>query len=382
MLEQLYVGIPATVVAADGTASIPLDNGWPRSGWAKWNVTFTGKKGVVSVLAGGVPVFGPVPVTNGGVIGGPVLTLASDQISIRLVGGQPGDRISGYIRGGSADTASDLDSIAAITSSTIGSTQSDPSKLITGQVGFPLIENVTAQIPNRNLNPNWVDFYADGNTAALGNTFFGRNFDVGGYSALLLMVDPNTTFNCLVGLFTWYDSDGGQITATQIDALVPAARVIVGVLGQQALFSIGNTDTINHAVNNLSLIPLVSMPAFPDNLLDNGTPQNPGVAFAPSSRTIISALPSVTVGSPITLTGNFVWAGKVKLSIFTNSNTWHAVVACTDASGNVTFISRITNQAGGFVEDLQLTSGLVSVIITNDAASGTITPNVNMVATS
>jgi hypothetical protein len=365
MMQQLFVGVPATTVAADGTATVALNSGWPASGWSKWNAVLTLQKGVVTVLAGSTVIAGPMPATNGGITFGPMLTVSSDQISIRVIAGQPGDTVGGSLRGGNSNDPDDLSSVLPLASSTQGSTQNDPSRLLSGQVGDPLVENVSQQIPNRNLNPNFVPWPTSG------------SFDIAGYGALLIVGDPNVTPAALPSLWMqieWLDSQGNSVTLTQIDSLVPAFAFVVGAQAQRCVVTVFNQDNANHFLNGFSVIPLVQLPSNPSDILGNVS-----AVFGTFQTTPRKAIIAFQINVPpgtVVQNGAFIWPGRaiwsVGLQSGAGSANWNAKLSCFDAFGNETIIARLSNLIDPglpHVQEVELTSGLAQVTYVNTAAA-------------
>jgi hypothetical protein len=375
-LQDLYISVPATTVAADGTATVAL-KGFPASQMAKWNASVQCSKGVLSFLSGSQVIAGPVPVTNGGITLGPILTHPSDQVTVRLVGGSPGDTLIGELNGGSSTDLNELATgVQGVTYSTLGSTQSNPSALLSGQVGSPLIENLTVQI----VHGTFVEFGALGNTATtpLLNPF-ANPFDVSGYGAVFLEADPNTAANELFAQIFWADSNNNFFATTQIGSIAPLARIPIACLGVRCVLVITNTGAANHAINNLSLIPLVSIPAKPDLLLDNGL-ETVGTLSAIDSHVLVASNGSIGAGATTPFVANFVWNGRAILHVGTGSVTWSLTGTATDASGNITPLCFFQNAAPVDAE-LQLPAALVTLSFHNNGAVA-ITPTISLLATS
>lgn len=376
-MQQLFVGVPATAIAADGTATIPLNTGWPAAGWSKWNAVLTLQKGVVTVLAGSTVIAGPMPATNGGITFGPMLTVSSDQISLRITGGQSGDTVQGSIRGGSSNDPDDLSSVLPVASSTQGAAQNDPSRLLTGQIGDPLVENMTYGVPS---------------SGGVRQIFVG-DFNISGYAALLLYgKTPNAAAGTALYVWlSWEDSQGNAIAFTQIDCLSPQFITFFGALGPRVSIWIGNTSALQVNVNSFTVVPFVSMPSDPGRYIPIAFGALPGsfaAAQTPPANSIISFNASVAATTTINLVGTFVWYGAALWTISPvqsgagGVSTWWAQLQTTDASGNVTFVDVITGQnvggAGG-PRAVFLPAGTPQVNFRNLGA-GAITPIITLIA--
>ena len=355
-MQQIYVAIPATTVASDGTATIRLDNGWPLTGWSKWNVTITGAQGVATVLAGSSPIFGPVPITNGGVIGGPVLSSGGDQIIVRIVGGLPGDSIGGYIRGGNDPDPNNLDAIGAITSSTVGSTQSDPSRLLAGQIGNPLIDNVTQLVP-----------------ATTGHVIFpgaGQSFDVGGYAAIVLSGFWTGAGAGVWGECEWLDAAGNTINVVPLNDLRTSFTLVLGVQGVGLRFHLFNVGVAN-TVQQLTLFPMVTFPTQPGAFLDV-----PGLGVGTLSldaRMLLDQGPvSIPASSSQTFDAGSVFSGEAIWTVGNDAgitaNTWWSRLQAVRADGVVFTLARAGNVAMQQSQTVILPAMHIQVQLTNTGA--------------
>jgi hypothetical protein len=350
-----------------------------------WNlyVQLSGfQNGVVTVLLDGNPTDSGLT-TNRAVKFGPVFLNGSSTLSVTVVGMTPNEPVTVTMTGIISNDPADY---AALASPGYGggSVQNDPSQLLTAQSGNPLIENVTAQIPHLGLNPNWLTFGANypgglgGGVPPLGPLI---PFNISGYSALFIDVDPNTAVNDLWMIIQWQDSLGNLITTTEIGSLCPLFRGLVIAHGVQCTILIVNNGGVNHGVNAFTVIPYVQVPAKPDLLLDNGPLITPIAPAALDSHYILSAVPAVLFGTTVTVVASMVWNGRAIWAIGTGSNTYHARLFYTDALGNIVNIADIYNIPGGVLE-VQLPAALVSCSINNTAASGTINPPTTLIATS
>jgi hypothetical protein len=352
---------------------------------ASWNlyVQLTGRlNGVVTVLVDGIPVDGGLT-TNLQWKCGPVFTNQNSQLKVTVVGMTPNEPVTCFMQGVMSEDVSDF---AAIGSPGYGggSVQNDPSQLLSAELGDPLIENVTIQIPHG--NPNFVIFNAAGNSSVNPNLPF-LPFNISGYGAILIHADPNSNSNTLWLQINWYDALGNFITITNVDSLAPACTAVVAAQGKQCDISVFNVDAVNHGVNSFSVIPLVAMPTQPDKLLDNF-----GLVFGSptviDNHSIIAFNTAVGAGVGVNIDGNFVWPGRATLSISgqstgTGGNTWWAQLHCISANGVDTLLHAWL--PGTFpvpiAIDVQLLSGLPRVHFQNTGA-GSITPIVSLTATS
>lgn len=376
-MQPLFAAVPATTIAADGTCDVPVQ-GFPAGmGISKWNIALTLPTGIVTVWAGSTPIAGPMPATNGGITFGPVVSVSSDQIHVSVSGGHPGDTLQGSIRGGSGATLDDVASIVSIGSSTQGSAQNDPSRLLAGQVGDPLVENASFTVPNKNLNPNFVTFPA----------FPDLSFDMSGFGALFLVGDPNTSVaQTLFAQIVWYDSLGNQVDYDQLDALAPAFAVCLGAKGVRASISIFNLDTVNHGVSNFSAIPLVQIPARPELLLPNiggvfGT-------FNPTKRGVLidASGSTVAAGNFLQSNSNCVYAGRAIWTIGAGltgagGTAYNATLQSTAANGDTTILARVPATQLPPPIEVQLPTGQIQALYFN-TGTGTQTIVQTLVAAS
>jgi hypothetical protein len=366
------------VVDGNGNFSFALQGFTPGKS-AVFSVILTGPQGVVTIgwgTAGQViqPASAPTPMTNGGLIIGPITTQGDLQLIVQGSLGVTGSTILATTTGVEGVAGADDDAMAgysAIPSSVLGSTQTNPSQLLAGQVGSPLVENLGVLVPGSGSH----------------EVFLGT-FDVSGYAALLVYGDPPPASQSLWMWFGWSDQVGGSIGYSQLDALNPKFCAVVGCLAGEVTIVLQNADSSSHNMSGLTIIPLVAMPVHPELLIPEAGAPFPvaPTPTTPPATAIISQSLSTPVGATV-FTGLFVWPGKAKLSIGSNAgNTvvnWDATLNCTDANGVVTGIARFGqgNVPNPPPIEVELTSGLATLTYNNDGAATT-TTRVALIATS
>lgn len=343
--------------------------------------------GVVTVLVDGMAVDGGLT-TNFQWKCGPVFLNQNSTLQITISGMLPNVQAIATLQGVMSDNPSDF-SILNSPGYGGGSVQNDPSQLLTAQTGAPLIENVTAQIPHLGLNPNWLEFGANypnglgGGTPPLGPLI---PFNIAGYSALFIDVDPNTSANDLWMIIEWQDAFGNTITTTEIGSLCPLFRGLVIAHGTQCTVLIVNNGGVNHAVANFTITPYVQVPPRPDLLLDNGpliTPIAP--ATLDSHMLIATSLGAIAPGASASTNALFVWNGPALLNPSVNpTNIFRVRLQGTDALGNVTDFADYWSPAGvaNYPVRVQLPASLVTMTFFNNNGAGNITPTVSLMATS
>jgi hypothetical protein len=337
--------------------------------------------GIVTVLVDGVAVDGGLT-TNKQFKCGPVFTNQNSHLEVTVVGMTPLQPVSCNMQGILSENVNDFSALASPGYGG-GSVQNDPSQLLSAEVGAPLIENVTKQIPHG--NPNFIQWGSNGSSDVILTAI--QPFNISGYQGLLIHVDPNTSSNFMWLQINWYDQFGNFITITNIDSICPLCNAVVAAQGAQCDITIFNVDAVNHGVNSFSVIPLVTIPAQPDKLLDN-----PGLVFSNPSvidnHSIVDVTGSlVNAGTTVSFLATMVWPGKAALSIAGAGGggltTWDATLFCTSATGVATHIMRIQPATNVFPPIIlfQLASGLLTVQIHNSGA-GNITPFISVMATS
>jgi hypothetical protein len=374
---------------ANGNASMQLAGNYELNHNGAWNI-FVQLQGIqnaiVTVLVDGMAVDGGLT-TNRQFKCGPVFLNQNSYMQINVTGMTPSQQAIATMQGVMSDNVSDF----AILSSPGyggGSVQSDPSQLLTAQTGPPLIENVTAQIPHLGLNPNWLTFgvnYPNGLGGGVPPNGPLQPFNIAGYSALFIDVDPNTSANDLWMIIEWQDVFGNIITTTEIGSLCPLFRGLVIAHGTYCTILIVNNGAVNHGIGSFTVVPYVQVPAKPDLLLDNGPLITPIAPAALDSHFILSAQPTVAFGTTSTVTASLVWNGRAIINIGTApTNNYHVRATATDALGNAMPFDDIWHTSGGdnFPHEVQLPAALVSLAVTNNNASGNISPTVSIVATS
>lgn len=374
---------------ANGNCTLTLQGNYELSRNAAWNIFVQLQgilNGVVTILVDGVSVDGGLT-TNRQFKCGPVFTNQNSQLQVTVVGMTPNQPVLVNLQGILSENVSDFSALASPGYGG-GSVQNDPSQLLTAQTGPPLIENVTAQIPNHTLNPWWLEFSANypgglgGGVPPLGPSI---PFNIAGYSALFIDVDPNTSSNVLWMIIEWFDNLGNLITTSTLGSICPLFRGLVIAHGSQCRILIVNQDNVNHAVNNFTVIPYVQVPAKPDLLLDTGPSVNPGAIPALDSHYMIATNLSIAAGANASTNALFVWNGKALLNVSVNpTNIFHAKLSSTDAAGNVTDFMDFWNPAGvsNYPIEVQLPASLVTLTVFNQNGTGTISPSVSLIATS
>jgi hypothetical protein len=361
-------------VKSDGTFSFAVIGLAPGL-VANWTALVSGVKGIVGLFqgtsgVGGSPLTSPLPITNGGAAIGPLTTQGLAGVWVQGSGGQPQDTIVVELIGLQGQPGDDLGS--SLGSSIVGVAQSSPAQLLAGQLGRPIVENFGVSVPGA------------------GNHFYslpqsGPLFDVSGFGALLVYGDPPPASTSLWLAVVWYDATGSQIGYSQIDALNPKFAAVIGCLSSTCQVWIVNADSTAHVIAGLTIIPLVSMPAHPELLLPVAGGNFPATitpTTPPATAIIDATLNNIAAsGGQATATGLFTWPGKAKLNVGTGSVTWHGRLQCTDAAGVVTIIADNGNVAWSGPIDVELTSGLASVTVTNNGAAA-ISPPVTLIASS
>lgn len=375
---------------ASGNAVMTLQGNYELSRNAAWTMFIQLQgilNGVVTVLVDGIAVDGGLT-TNRQFKCGPVFTNQNSQLQVTVTGMTPGQPVVCNMQGILSEDVTDF---AALSPPGYGggSTQNDPSQLLSAQSGAPLIENVTAQIPNHTLNPFWLEFSATypgglgGGVPPLGPSV---PFNIAGYSALFIDVDPNTTANVLWMIIEWYDTLGNLITETVLGSLCPLFRGLVIAHGPQCKIQIVNQDNVNHAVTNFTVTPYVQVPPKPDLLLDSGPLISPGALPALDPHFLIATtLAGIAAGGSASTTALFVWNGRAILNISVNpTNVFRTRVTGVDAGGSSTDFADLWSPAGNTVApiELQLPAELVTLTVFNLNGTGTIGPAVSLTATS
>lgn len=373
----------------NGNAVLTLAGNYELSRNAAWNlfVQLQGiLNGVVTILVDGLPVDGGLT-TNRQFKCGPVFTNQNSQLQVTVTGMAPNQPVAVSMQGILSENVADFASLGSPGYGG-GSVQNDPSQLLTAQTGTPLIENVTAQIPHLGLNPNYLEFGANYPNGLGGGIPPNGNlipFNIAGYSALFIDVDPNTALNDLWMIIFWQDALGNLITTTEIGSLCPLFRGLVIAHGSQCTIWIINNGAVNHGIANFTIIPYVQVPPRPDLLLDNGPNITPITPASLDSHYLIATNLSIPAGTNQSTTALFVWNGKAKLNVSVNpTNVFHAKLTGVDALGNSVDFADVWSPAGVQVApvEVQLPSSLVTLDVANNNGTGTISPAVALVATS
>lgn len=368
--------MPATPVGAAGSGTIDANGnaqvnvrGFTPGTVGAWSAIITTPKGVATVLQGGIAASAPTPIVNGGLAIGPLYLPAGPPVTVTITGGLPSAPVVVTTNGMESTNPDDVSGIGGMSASVYGAAQDNPANLLVGQVGPPLIENLTFSVPGSG-----------------GHQVFLGTFDVAGYGALLLYGDPPPASTSLWLALVWQDATGTPIGYSQIDSLNPKFCCVVGCEAATVEIILQNADSAVHNMNGLTIIPLATMPAHPELLIPTagGAFPSPIPPTTPPATAIIAtaALGPIAFGTTVTITGSFVWNGRAKLNVGTSSTTWHARLSCIDAAGVATIIVDIGNVGWLGPVDVELTSGIASLAVTNTATSGTISPPVSLIASS
>jgi hypothetical protein len=343
--------------------------------------TLSGSSAQVNVLMAGVTPAGTAYGSNAQL--GPVIVANQSGMTVQIVGASAKSLVVVQVTGYSATSMAELPPLSGPTPNSlllggpvsitgpvaitgpVTVEQFNPSDLLVGQVGPPIVENQVTAVG------------AGGSAYVFGNP---TPVSIAGYGALLLHV-TGTSGGEMWGQLVWYDQGGSVITYTDIGSLGSGSGLgFIGVIAAISsavafqLFEPGGAGSVTSTV-----IPLVSAPAHPDQLIDNGAA---GAASPfPDSRTLINIQSVVGAGLTVTTQANFVWPGRAVLSVVTTGATFDCKLFSTDALNNVTQIVRIQNQPGALAQTVQLTSALVSISFNNGGA-GNLTPFISLIATS
>lgn len=363
--------IPIRLVAAgntDGFGDATLElKGLTPGQYAAWNLHLTcdgGGSFSVEIEQGQMPV-GMALGTGGVAIGGPFITWGTDSCTLVISGAPLNSVVRARASGVQSPRLDDVINFSGPGFSSVGAHQGDPSKLIPGQVGPALIENVSATVPGTGVH--YLVYPSD-----------GGGFDVSGYAALLFYVDPPAGSSSLYAWLQWLDQDGTALAFSQIDTLIPKAVAVIGCLSTRFELWIGNIDSTAHNVSNLTVVPLAQMPAQPELLIPAGGgafPNTPQAGPAtPSAKTILELASSVPATGTASANANYVWPGKAIWSLGSNTGSSVTVLdgtlTCVDVNGVSTEIARIGNGTDNPPPVLvELTSGLAQVVVRNTGAN-------------
>lgn len=352
----------------NGNASFPI-KGWQPGQFAKWNLYLSvdgGGSFQVLIEQTSMPV-GAVLGAGGVAAGGPFLTHGVDVVTLTVTGAAASSPVRATASGVQSPVLDDVINFTGPSFSSVGVFQSSPAQLIPGQVGAPLVENYANNVPGSGQH-----------------LLFVGTFDVGGYAALLVYGDPPPASQQLWAMFQWNDATGTPIAYSQLDALNPKFVAVLGCLSSTVNVWIGNAGASVHNIAGLTIIPLAEMPSQPALLIPlagGGVPAFT-VPQGPSAILLCSAAPAVAVGAPVTVIADFVWNGRAIFNYFAGAAAVYTIAFSTvDAAGVSTQIAKYSNATPPApATELMLPSGLVNILITNTAGSGTFTPNVNLVA--
>jgi hypothetical protein len=358
----------------DATGALVITVRGFRTGmWASWNL-FLVVAGAVSfnvvVASDGVAVGGG-PAQGTSTNFGPVWSYGTAATTITVTGAPAGATVTGQIQGLESDTLEDVAGTAGPGFSTVGAAQQDPSQLLVGQVGPPLVENFAANVPGSGSH-----------------LLFVGQYNVAGYAALLFYADPPAASSNLFAWLRWLDADGSVLAVSQLDAINPKVAAVIGCLTASFQLWIGNTSANVHNVAGLTLVPLAQMPAHPEQLIPVVGGDFSGIVpLAPPAPVIISGVLTVPFATVSTIAGSFVWPGKAIWSVGSLAGSsvllWDATLQCVDAAGVATVIARLgSGAANPEPVVVQLTSGIAQVVYHNSSASGSQNAQVELIATS
>lgn len=327
----------------------------------------------VTILLDGIPVDGGLT-TNRQFKAGPIFVNQNSQLEITVVGMTPLQTVSAYLDGIISDNVSDFAALGGPGYGG-GSVQSDPSQLLSAELGPPLVENQTYSVPGTGQHESFVGTFA-----------------ISGYGALLVYGKcPNpAAATALYAILRWEDNFGNVLSYSQIECLSPQFICFFGTLGTQVSVFIGNTGAGAVNVNTFTVIPLTSMPSDPGRFIPTafGNVVNFDTLVTPPANSIINFNTGVASSTTVVIPGDFVWYGEAlwTVSPVTSGaggvNTWWAQLQITDANGNVIIVDVITGQnVGGANGPRQvfLPAGTPQVTFRNIGAA-TITPVINLIA--
>lgn len=357
---------PIRLVAADNTdasgdAQLELE-GFTAGEYAAWNVYVTvdgGGSFALEVDQGSMPAGGALG-TNGVAIGGAFVTWGTDTVTLTVTGAAASSIVRAQASGIQSPVLDDVMSFPGPSFSSVGAHQTDPSKLLPGQVGPALLENYGNTVPGTGSHSLGVG-----------------TFDVAGYAALLVYADPPPGSSSLFMWLRWFDQTGTPFAYSQLDAVCPKLVAVVGCLSSTFELFVGNVDSTAHNIAGLTVIPLAQMPAAPELLIPIGgdIPGFAGGPSTPSAKTVLEVSGSVPASGTITGTANFVWPGKAVWSVGSGSGSsvtqLDGTLTCIDVNGVSTLIAR----TGTGTSDnpppvvVELTSGLAQVVIRNQGAA-------------
>lgn len=326
--------------------------------------------GIVTVLLDNIPVDGGLT-TNRQFKAGPVFINNNSQLQVTVTGMTPLQTVSAYLDGIISDDVSDFAALGGPGYGG-GSVQSDPSQLLSAELGPPLVENQTYAIPGTGSH-----------------NFFVGQYNISGYAALLVYGNlPNPASN----LFAWLQFDdqfGNRIAFSQIDAFTPKFVCVMGCYGSQVEIWLGNPDAGQHNVNNFTVIPLTSMPSIPARIIPAAFGAIPGAftnVISPPTNTILFFNSAVAAATTQTVTANFVWFGRALWTISpvtsgaSGSVNWWAQLATQDANGTQTLVDVITGNINPTApREVWLPSGTAVVTFRNTGAAST-TPVIHLQA--
>ena len=374
----MYLQFPLSVQldgSGNGTAFLPL----PPGQWVSFTLQLAnqGAASQVEIVQNGQILMAGI---GNLVTIGPITAPAQQgAIQVNVSGGTPNATATGSIQGDQAATYSQLLPQSGLSNSgvvvTEGSVtisgpvdisgpvtveQQNPSLLLTGGAGYPLIDNAIFSVP------------------AHGTNQILTNQSISGYPSLLMLAKATAGGNnVLWAEYQWEDALNTAFAYTTLGSIFPYCFAVIGAISPNVSLNLNNTDGVNHSVT-MSLIPLTQTPTELSSLIPNITAGQ----TLPDRRQMITVNTLAVPGnSTITETALFVWVGEAILTIWSSADNWSANVLATDATGAVVSIARMgSTLSQGVSQLISLPGAIVSVAFTNNASSASNT-NISLIAT-
>lgn len=296
-----------------------------------------------------------------------------------VTGGTANAIVQGYIQGAEEDSYDALPNLAGPSTNQVsinGGTvnlsgpvsitgpvtvqQSDPSVLLAGQVGVPLVENVSATIPANSVDLPFPSAVTSYDVAGFGAVYLSGLIAGGANAAVHFQIE-------------WLDSLGNTIDVTGVPGCPIAFEIVVGTQARFMRIHFWNLDITSHALTKFTIIPLVSLPNPQGSILPSifGAV---GAAPNPDPRSIMADdNQSVPGSSNFTSEAFFTYSGPAIWNISNSSgitdSNWWAELRVKFANGTLQSIAHAGNVAMQTGQQVVLPAGHTQVVIHNLATS-------------